>query len=266
MRAAAIQIHSLPGGVADNLKKGVAMYRKAAKEGAHLVVFPELWTCGYYLETEGFSAAAKENERILELFCDMAREYGIVTLLPLPQLKDGRLYIGSYLIEADGRILYEYRKSFLWGREQKFFVHGKREYHAISTSIGKLGILICYDIEFPEPSRVLALDGAEIILVPSVWSIPAENRWRIQLPSRALDNTVFVIGVNNVGEGACGACMMISPMGDVLAEASGTEEEVLICNLDLSLIGQVREKIPYLKEYDLNLYPGGYQGYTDGSF
>lgn len=128
-------------------------------------------------------------------------------------------------------------------------------YEPLETSVGKIGTLICYDIEFPEPSRILALKGTEIIIVPSVWSIPAMNRWHIQLPARALDDTVFVMGINNIEEGAGGCSKVVSPMGEVLAQASDSSEEVLVCEIDMDEIARVREKIPYLKEYDKNLVP-----------
>ncbi len=97
--------------------------------------------------------------------------------------------------------------------------------------------------------------GAELIIVPSVWSIPAMNRWHIQLPARALDNTVFMIGVNNVEEGAGGCSKVVTPMGEVAAQASDREEEVLLCDIDLHEIEATRKKIPYLKEYDRQLAP-----------
>ena len=83
------------------------------------------------------------------------------------------------------------------------------------------------------------------------------NRWQIQLPARALDNTVFVLGINNVKEGAGGCSKMVSPAGDVIAEAPSEEETALVCEIDLSEIARVRKKIPYLKEYDCALLPGG---------
>ena len=255
MKAGLIQIHSVPTEVKKNVEHGVEMYKSAAQKGADLIVFPELWTCGYYLETFDFIAAEKENEWILETFQNLARETHTVTVLPLPQKKEGELYIGLYVIESDGQILAEYQKSFLWGREQNYFVHGNRAYEPVETSVGKLGLLICYDIEFPEPSRILALKGAQVIVVPSVWSIPAMNRWHIQLPARALDDTVFVMGINNIGEGAGGCSKVVSPIGEVLAQASDETEEVLLCEIDLEEIGRVREKIPYLKEYDRCLSP-----------
>lgn len=251
-----IQLHSVPGAVEENVKKGIEMFHKAVEQGVDLVVFPELWTCGYYLETDGFLAAIEQNNNILKQCQELAKALHTVIVLPLPQKKDNQLFIGLYVIESDGQIVKEYQKSFLWGREQQYFVHGKREYEPVNTSVGKLGVLICYDIEFPEPSRILALKGAEILIVPSVWSIPALNRWQIQLPARALDNTVFVLGINNVEEGACGHSKVVSPMGEVLAEASEEKEEILLCDIDLDDIERIRCKIPYLKEFDRSLAPG----------
>lgn len=255
MKVGLIQIHSIPAEVETNVKRGMEMFCRAADGGAELVVFPELWTCGYYLETDGFLAAVRENDWILEKFCELARKTHTVVVLPLPQKIEEELFIGLYVIENDGKIAGEYQKSFLWGREQQYFTHGKREYEPVETSLGKLGVLICYDIEFPEPSRILALKGAQMLVVPSVWSVPALHRWQIQLPARALDNTVFLLGINGVKEGACGHSKVVSPMGAVLAEASGEEEEVLLCEIDLNDIAETRSKIPYLKEYDMKLAP-----------
>lgn len=256
MKVALIQIHTVPNRIKDNVEKGIGMYRNAVEQGANVVAFPELWTCGYYLETPDFQAAVKENTWVLERFQKLAEEHKTLIILPLPQEKDGNLYIGLYVIEQDGAIIAEYQKSFLWGREQNYFVHGKREYEPLFTSVGKIGVLICYDIEFPEPSRILALKGAQLIFIPSVWSIPALNRWQIQLPARALDNTVFIAGINNVEEGACGHSTIISPFGEVLAVGSLDQEEVVLYDINYDEIPKIREKIPYLREYDKNLAPG----------
>lgn len=252
-----IQIHSIPAMVEKNVQHGVEMYKEAVQREAKLVVFPELWTCGYYLETPQFEEAVTHNETILNMFCNLAKENHTVIILPMPIKKDSNLYIGLYIIEKNGKIIAEYQKSFLWGREQNYFVHGDRKYTPVDTSMGRIGTLICYDIEFPEPSRLLALQGAQIILVPSVWSIPALNRWEIQLPARALDNTVFLAGINNVGEGACGNSKILSPMGEVIVRGSADKEEVICADIDFGQIDEVRTKIPYLREYDTSLLPGG---------
>lgn len=252
-----IQIHSAPAMVEKNVQHGIEMYKEAVRKGAGIVVFPELWTCGYYLETPQFEEAVMHNASILKMFCELAKENQTVIILPMPVKKNDNLYIGLYVIEKDGRIIADYQKSFLWGREQNYFVHGERKYTPVDTSLGRIGTLICYDIEFPEPSRLLALQGAQIIFVPSVWSIPALNRWEIQLPARALDNTVFLVGVNNVGEGACGNSKILSPLGEVIARGSADEEEVICADIDFGQIDDVRTRIPYLKEYEEKLTPGG---------
>ena len=256
MRVALVQIHSVPTEVENNVERGIDFFNEAVGKGADVVVYPELWTCGYYLETFDFLAAINENDRILEKFRALAKKTGTMVILPLPQKIGEDIYIGLYVIEKNGEIIKNYQKSFLWGREQNYFTNGERKYEAFDSSIGRIGVLICYDIEFPEPARLLALDGAKMIFVPSVWSIPARNRWDIQLPARALDNTMFVAGINNTGEGACGHSKVISPLGEVLAEAEQDEETVVICDVDYYEIDRVREKIPYLKEYDKALTPG----------
>lgn len=256
MKVALVQIHSVPTEVESNVERGIDFFNEAVSKGADAVVFPELWTCGYYLETFDFLAAIEENDWILEKFRALAKKTETLVILPLPQKIGDDIYIGLYVIEKNGEIIKEYQKSFLWGREQNYFTHGERKYEAFDSSIGRIGVLICYDIEFPEPSRLLALDGAQMIFVPSVWSIPAKNRWDIQLPARALDNTVFLAGINNTGEGACGHCKVISPFGEVLAEAEQDEETIVYCDVDYSEIDRIREKIPYLKEFDKALTPG----------
>ncbi|MEW9032406.1 MAG: nitrilase-related carbon-nitrogen hydrolase, partial [Planifilum fimeticola] len=85
----------------------------------------------------------------------------------------------------------------------------------------------------------------------------AESRWDIQLPARALDNTVFVLGANTTGEGSCGKSKLVAPDGRVQAEASGEGEEALIGEVDLSLISRARQRIPYWDDYDPSLTPGG---------
>ena len=257
MKVGIIQIHSIPEAVDDNLKRGLTFFSEAVEKGADIIAFPELWSCGYYLETEGFKKAVEKNEEILNKFKELSRIHKVMTLLPLPILEEDKLYIGEYLIESNGEVIATYRKSNLWGREQNYFTPGEKDYEVIETSLGKMGVLICYDIEFPEPARILALKGAEIIFAPAVWSIPAENRWNIQLPARALDNTLFMVGINTVEEGACVQSKVVSPLGEVLAEASPDKEEVVVCDIDLSYIEEVRKNIPYLREFDMCLCPGG---------
>ena len=256
MKIAAIQMESISGQLDKNKEKGEKLVLEAIKKGAQLVVLPELWSSGYHLTKPDFLKLQQQTVEIVENFRAIAKKHKVVLVVPFIDQKGEDIYIALAVIENNGEILRVYHKSFLWGKEQLSFVDGVREYEPVTTSLGKLGMLICYDIEFPEPSRILALRGAELIIVPSVWSFGAESRWDIQLPARALDNTVFVLGINNVGEGSCGKTKLIDPRGDIVHECSRIEEEILLCDIDFNRLNEVREKIPYLKEYDFSLVPG----------
>jgi predicted amidohydrolase len=257
-RAAAIQMRAIPRRVEANRESAVKMVEKAAEAGARLAVLPELWPTGYHLTSREFEELAETSRgETISLFQRIAADRKLVMVVPFAEKREGRLYNSAAVIEHTGKLVGIYRKSFLWGEEKRIFTPGPKSYSVFDTSLGKIGILICYDAEFPEPARLLALQGADVIAVPSVWSLEAESRWDIQLPARALDNTVFVLGVNTIGEGSCGKSKLTAPDGRVLMEAPREEETVLIGEVDLSLIRQTRTKIPYLNDYDPALFPGG---------
>lgn len=246
---AAIQMHSVPNQPLKNVNTAFKMVRNAAAQGAQIIALPELWQSGYRLSKEEFGILAEDREGpAISQFQRLAMELGVVLVVPFIEKEEKDLYIATAVIEKSGKLLACYRKSFLWGREKDIFSPGERKYEAIQTSAGKIGVLICYDMEFPEPSRHLALQGVELIVAPSVWSIPAEPGWDIQLPARALDNTVFVLGVNTVFEGSCGKSKLVAPDGRVLDEAPTKEAHILIHKVDFDLIPETRKKIPYLRD------------------
>lgn len=195
---------------------------------------------------------------VMVTFRALAQKLEVVMVVPFAERANHRLYIAAAVIEQNGALIGVYRKSFLWGREKHIFTPGEREYPVFQTSVGKLGVLICYDAEFPEPSRLISLQQADLIVVPAVWSVQAERRWDIQLPARALDNTVFVMGVNAVGGNSCGKSKFVRPDGIVLTEAPRSKEAVLICEMDSAVTTEVRGSIPYLKDYDFTVIPGRY--------
>ena len=148
-------------------------------------------------------------------------------------------------------------RAFYGDERAKFLKKGEIKYPIFETEQAKIGVLICYEMEFPEPSRLLALEGVELIICPSVWSVSASRRWDIQLPARALDNTVFILGVNTVGNNSCGKSKLVGPMGDILAEASDAREEVLLRAVDIQSLYWARDENRYLEDYRTKLTPGG---------
>ncbi|ACB85183.1 nitrilase-related carbon-nitrogen hydrolase [Natranaerobius thermophilus] len=257
-QVAAIQMTPIMNDVDGNIKRGVHLAKNAIAEEADLIVFPELWTTGYHLSRESFRALAeKPDGKTVSTFQEIAKQGEVSIVCPFVEEAGDKIYIAAAVIDTEGETRGIVRKSLLWGREQQIFNAGVMEYPTFDSKVGKIGILICYEMEFPETSRLLALEGAEVIVCPSVWSMSAAHRWEIQLPARALDNTVFVLGVNTVGNNSCGKSKLLSPMGDVLAEASGRKEEILIRAIDKEALLWARDEVSYLEDYKTKLTPGG---------
>lgn len=257
-QVAAIQMTPILGDIQTNLKRGI-QYMRQVVDDVSLVVFPELWTTGYYLSKELFKEIAEPTcgRTITELREEALKtKTAIISSFPEKE-ENGNIYISAAVINKDGELLGVVRKSLLWGRERAIFNVGEIKYPIFKIESAKVGILICYEMEFPEPSRLLALKGAELIVCPSVWSVAASRRWDIQLPARALDNTVFILGVNTVGNNTCGKSKLVGPMGDVLAETSDSREEVLLRTVDLQSLYWARDENRYLEDYRTKLTPGG---------
>ncbi|MBU2515076.1 nitrilase [bacterium] len=257
-QVAAIQITPILGDIQANLKRGIQFMRQIGQE-ANLIVFPELWTTGYYLSKNAFQqlAETKEGPTINKLREEAQRSNAVVISSFAEKDSENRLFISAAIIDQNGNLLGIVRKSLLWGRESEIFNMGEIKYPIFETAQAKIGVLICYEMEFPEPSRLLALEGVELVICPSVWSVSASRRWDIQLPARALDNTIFILGVNTVGNNSCGKSKLVGPMGDILAEASDAREEVLLRAVDIQSLYWARDENRYLEDYRSKLRPGG---------
>ncbi|NLK01134.1 MAG: nitrilase, partial [Clostridia bacterium] len=254
--AAAIQMISEPGLKEANINRGMDLLDEAVTKGADLIVFPELWTTGYYLSKEEFKGLAERRDgRTTTLMQEKARSAKKVIISTFPELdpRDNEVFITSCIIDTDGTIKGFHRKSLLWGRERDIFKHGKINFPVYDTSLGRIAVLICYELEFPEPSRLLAKRGVDLIAAPSVWSMEAAERWEIQLRARALDNLLYVLGVNNVDNNACGKSKLVNPWGTVVSEASGEKETVLLGKVEKDKIGLARSKIPYYEDFNNRL-------------
>ncbi len=257
-KVAGVQINPIMNEVGANLKRGREFINKAAEQEVDLIVFPELWTTGYFLSEEAFwDLAETPDGSTIRQMREAAREADSAIICPFVETDGQSIYIAAAVIDRQGELRGVVRKSLLWGREQQIFTPGIMEYPVFDMEVGKIGILICYEMEFPETSRLLTLDGAEIIVCPSVWSLAASHRWDIQLPARSLDNTVFVFGVNTVGNNSCGKSKLVSPLGDILAEASDRREELLIRVIDHGALLWAREEVRYLEDFKQKLTPGG---------
>lgn len=245
------QFNVAQGNAQANLEKMLEMIDQAANAQADLVVFPELAYTGYFLESYDLQKLAQPYDgTFAQQLREKAREKRIHILAGYAEAGEvpGKMYNSCVFIDDDGNIIENMRKVYAWGQEKLKFAEGKR-FPVVETKLGKIGLLICYDVEYPEPSRIEALKGAEIIIDCAVWGIPAERRWHVDLAGNALFNLVYMVGANPVGNNCCGSSMVVGPDGEVRAMASRTEEELLVVPMDLDEILEVRSRIPYINDF-----------------
>jgi predicted amidohydrolase len=245
------------GGVAENLEIMREAVSEAKRADAGLVIFPELILTGYNIGEAGWELAEAADGPSAKRIVDMARSYGIAILYGYPERAGETLYNASQLIARNGDRLASYRKCQLSGAgERQLFAPGD-EAIVVELEGLKLGLLICYDIEFPEAARLLALKGAELIAVASATPQPHDEIARILVPARALENQVFVAFANRCGrEGELaytGGSCVIGPDGADIARAAG-EECLLIAEIDTAEIARRRAKFGYLADRRQDLY------------
>ncbi|MBR2619551.1 MAG: hypothetical protein IKC98_01785 [Firmicutes bacterium] len=250
MKACLAQLYTVKGDPAANLAKMSAAIKEAAAKGADLVCFSELFYCGYDI--------SREELRGLAIYVDgpelakvraMAADAGVHVLISYPE-KDKMsddVFISASLIDDAGNILLNHRKTYRWG-DEKDKVSGGSGYEVCDTKFGKIGVLICYEIEFPEPARILMLQGAELILTTSAFTY-VENM-PTYLSALAIQNQCYVLSTNDVREEAPkrGASCALDQYGKVINKLDDNEG-MLYCDIDLDAPGR-RASDPHMRDLD----------------
>ena len=253
IKIALAQIKIEQKNIEENCKKIFERIEEAAKETVDIICFPELATIGYTITVDELKNLPENFENtFIEKLQEKAKLFKIHILVGYLESKTTKksrdFYNSCIFIDDEGDILTNARKVYLWKKEKTKFKAGDK-FIVKDTKFGKIGILICYDLEFSEPARIECLKGAEIIFVPSLWSLNAENRWHIDLAANSLFNLLFMVGCNAVGDSCCGKSKIVEPDGTILIEASGTKEELLLATIDLAKLDEIRAKIPYLSDF-----------------
>lgn len=256
MRLMLAQTDPVHADVAANLDALDGLCQQAVAAGAQLLALPELALTGYNV-FERLDELADEGE-LIDQVARLAHQYRLHLLFGLAQRQaDGRLTNSAVLIDDAGTTLACYHKRQLWDREHQYFTPGD-ELCVADTRLGRLGLMICYDNEFPEIARALAQAGAEVILSPTANMVPNAERQQLQIRARALDNQRFVACINRAGiEGElhyCGNSLVAGPDGEVLGRL-GNDAGVLVVDIEHSRIDESRSHQDYLK--DLRALPGG---------
>ena len=253
---------SVSANIAENMTKTVEKIAEAAKKGAQIMCLQELYRTRYFPQQKNQDvkdlAEAIPGEST-KLFSELAKKHKIVIIAPLfEQAKNGKFYNSAVVINSNGEIMGTYRKAHIpydpYFYEKDYFAAGDSNYQVYDTAFARVGVLICYDQWFPEPARINALKGAEIIFYPTaigyVKGYTSEDgdwhdAWKTIQLAHAIANGIHVAAVNRVGEEGelefWGGSFVCDSFGKVLKEASTTKEEVVVAQIDLSKNKKIQE-------------------------
>lgn len=243
----------------ENLKTISRLTQRASRHDVDIICFPELATSGYSLNARWREFAEPIGGETSRRLAGIAAEFGVHVICGMPEYdrRSHHIHDSLVLIDSRGDVCGVYRKIHLWDAERTYFTPG-RDFKVFETKYGKLGLGICYDLEFPESARIMALEGAQIIFYSSAQPEPMENHVDAYIKSRAGENCVYVCHSNQVGRERgirfFGRSQIVSPWCRVLARKN-TGTGLAIARIDLSLIGRLeKQKLPYLKHRIPSVY------------
>lgn len=260
LRLAIVQMNIVAGNPEANFAKMAVRLEEAAalSPKPDLIVLPEMWNTGYAL-TEIRSLADPDGLRTKSVISAFCRKHSISVLAgSIAQLRGDKVTNTVHVFDRTGAEVTEYNKIHLFQlmNEHLHLQSGEQLGNFDLEGIPS-AVMICYDIRFPELARKLALSGARILFVPAEWPHPRLHHWRTLLQARAIENQMFVVSCNTVGESGgtsfFGHSMVIDPWGEVLAEA-GEDETILAVEIDIALAEEVRGRIPVFADRRPSLY------------
>ncbi|MBR0187302.1 MAG: carbon-nitrogen hydrolase [Prevotella sp.] len=254
-----------------------------AKRGAQLIVLQELHNTLYFCQTEDvdlFDLAETIPGPSTKLYCELAKKCGVVIVASLFEKRAPGLYHNTaVVIESNGEIVGKYRKMHIPDDpayyEKFYFTPGDLGFHPIQTSVGKLGVLVCWDQWYPEAARLMAMQGAEMLIYPTAIGYAdndtAEEQqrqrmaWQTVMRGHAVANGLPVIAVNRVGfepdpSGQTagiqfwGTSFVAGPQGEIIYEASTDDEESIVVEMDMDRSEQVRRWWPFLRDRRIDAY------------
>ena len=285
LRVAIVQ-RSFTEDVEANRRLLAADIRKAAEAGARLVILPELHNSRYFCQTEevaAFALAEPVPGPSTVFFGALAKELEVVLVLSLFERRAKGLYHNTAVVlDADGTIAGMHRKMHIPddpGYYEKFyFAPGDLGFHPIPTSVGRLGVQVCWDQWYPEGARLMALQGADLLIYPTAIGYDPQDSpeeqarqreaWTLVQRGHAVANGLPVVAVNRTGtEGAIrfwGSSFAAGPQGEWLLRVGEGEEGVFLVDLDLSRSETVRQWWPFLRDRRIDAYEGLTRRFIDG--
>ncbi|MBA2379020.1 MAG: acyltransferase [Blastocatellia bacterium] len=255
-----------------NIENQLELVQQAADQGVQMLCFQEIFTTPYFCaeqHTRWYEAVEKVPDGpTVKLMQEVAKEHGMVLIVPIyEEEQTGVYYNTAAVIDADGKYLGKYRKTHIphvapgfW--EKFYFRPGNLGYPCFDTAFARIGVYICYDRHFPEGARCLGLNGAEIIFNPSATVAGlSEYLWKLEQPAHAVANGYFVGAINRVGTEApwnigefYGQSYFCDPRGQIIVEGSRDKDELIVADLDMDNIREVRNTWQFFRDRRPDLY------------
>jgi len=251
----------------------IPLIEKAGQQGVQVLCFQEVFTQPYFCpsqDSKWYAAVEKiPDGHTTRLMQEYAKKYSMVIVVPIYEEEiPGVYYNTAAVIDADGKYLGKYRKSHIpqvagfW--EKFFFKPGNLGYPVFNTAYCRLGVYICYDRHFPEGWRALALNGAEYIVNPSATVAGlSQYLWQLEQPASAAANGCYIGAINRVGTEApwnigtfYGSSYFVNPRGQIIAQASGDKDELLVSDLDMNMVREVRNLWQFFRDRRPETYGG----------
>lgn len=264
------------GNVNQNIDRTIEQVALAAAKGAQLVCLQELFSSLYFCQSEDhdqFALAESIPGPSTEQLCNAAKAHGVVIVAGLFERRTAGLFHNTaVVIERDGNIAGIYRKMHIpddpYFYEKFYFTPGDTGFCSFQTSVGKIGVCICWDQWFPEAARLTALSGAQLLVYPTAigWQAAEKkqlgasqlNAWQTMMRSHAIANGIYVVAPNRVGTEDhiqfWGSSFVADPYGNIVCNANDHSPETLITDCDLSLIETARTHWPFLRDRRIDAY------------
>lgn len=261
MKIAVYQMELVPGSPEENREKVSRWVETQMQEDApDIIVLPEMWTTSYVLEQLD-ATADESSEPTQSYLSDLAKKHQInIVGGSIANKVNGNIYNTSLIFNRKGELVYKYNKIHLVPmlNEPAYLTGGEEKVETFELDGVRMGVIICYDLRFPELARKLALDGAQVLFVVAEWPKPRTNHWVSLQIARAIENQMYVVSSNNVGtlDGVeyTGASLIVDPWGEVLVKGSENKEETIKGSLNPERVVEVRKNVPVFASRVPDLY------------
>jgi predicted amidohydrolase len=251
-----VQFDVKNGQIEANLNTVFGYLKKMVSENVSLAVLPEMFSCSF--DNENLREHSRLTDNVVERLCLFAKKNKMAVTGTLPENEGGRIFNTMVFIDVDGKIKQRYRKLHL------FRLTGEHLYYAagdkivtVDSSFGRIGLMICYDLRFPELARSLFLKGAQMIVVSAQWPEPRKEHWQTLVKARSVENQLFMICSNRTGVDDHlrfpGMSMIVDPVGIVLADA-GNNDGSAFADIDPGLVKRARTQIPCMTDRRPEIY------------